>query len=62
MGEAINIVLDLQERAAAARGTLTNLEVSQELYALLCAECFPKTPSEFFGIPIEPLKNEPTLH
>lgn len=62
MGQAIDIVLDMQERAKSARATLTNLDVSQELYAMLCAECFPKTPSEFFGIPIEALADEPTLH
>lgn len=38
------------------------LEVSPAMYEALSEETSPKTPSEYFGIPITVLSGEPTKH
>lgn len=41
---------------------LTELAVSPNMYDALEEECYPKTPSEHFGITISIMYDDPTLH
>jgi hypothetical protein len=52
VAEATKIIRDLQEQARAAGGDLEKVEVSQDMYDALVAECRPASPRDFLGVEI----------
>ena len=64
MGEATKIIRDLQEQAAQHGGHLEKVEIAQDMYDALVAECAPASPSDALGIEILvlPMEHPNTLH
>jgi hypothetical protein len=52
VGEASKIIKDLQEQAEKGGGLLERIDVSQDMYDALVAECHPASPADALGIEV----------